>query len=189
MTREFQGDLFNQYDTRDPKLKSAAKKMFSKRIPHVLQVSLDVVVIFAIILILGFVIAFAVGYEMGRKKTYKSEKPVFTVEKKSGQAVPAGSVKRYIPAGGITQTAKNGITVRKYEVGKPYVIQAGIYRDQTVAFKKSQDLKSLGLKSGVMRTQEGFYRVVVGAYDSPKDARIDLERCKSVVKGCFVTKK
>ncbi len=69
MARELQGELFEDLKDKDPQLKQFAKNIFPKRVPGSVQVSVDALILTAIFLVLGLIVAFALGFETGKKKT------------------------------------------------------------------------------------------------------------------------
>jgi len=192
MARESQGELFTDLEHKHPQYNSAAKQLFMRKVPHVLQLSMDVAASAVIVVILAVIVSFVLGYETGRKRATAA----FEGREETNAPAPAGgkgekvvvkeiTIGRAKPAPG-AGTAMAVKPAEKSLPAKPYTIQAGVFRQRKDALDKAAELKKIGLEAMAIE-YKGVYKVCVGSYAGPKEAENDLIRCRIAAGACFVT--
>ncbi|MCK4463492.1 MAG: SPOR domain-containing protein [Candidatus Omnitrophica bacterium] len=180
MQSEYQGELFKEFEKKEGSLKRLTKKILPKRKPHILQIPLENIISFAILVILGFIISFALGVEKGKRHAqvlHKDEKLII-LEAEKVAPMPALEEKEII------KEAPEVIA----EEGKPYTIQLISYKDKKLAQIKVKELETMDIKADVIQRNKWF-QVCVGSYVDKKDAESDLKRFSKEYKGSFLRNK
>ncbi|MDD5439262.1 MAG: SPOR domain-containing protein, partial [Candidatus Omnitrophica bacterium] len=134
--------------------------------PRVMRVSVEGGIIFGIVVMLGFILAFAIGVETGRR---------------NGQA---GATK----ARNTTVAAQKKIGSGIVAPNKPYAIQLVAYRDRSSAVAAVNALKARGIAANV-QFENNIYTVCTGSYKNREEAQLSLKRFVSAYNGAFIRKR
>lgn len=181
MTRDCQGELFEEFSKKEPRLKHLARSILPRRRSRIVQMSLEKVGILAIFVILGFIMFFALGVEIGKKqKGGETNRKILSVSKETSVEPLSKGADTDIPeetsveATGDFEAAK-----------KPYTIQVISYSDKKKAMDKVKELEANGKQASIIQSKQWF-QVCSGAYKNKEDAAYDLEQFSKKYKGCFL---
>lgn len=180
MESEYQGELFKEFEKKEGSIKRLTKKILPKKRPHILQIPLENIIISAILVILGFIMFFALGVEKGKRHTrlLHRDEEVIVLEAEQVRSGPALEEKEPL------KEAPEVIA----EEWKPYTIQLISYKDKKLARIEVKELKAMDIKADIIQRNKWF-QVCAGSYVDKKDAESDLKRFSKEYKGCFLRNK
>lgn len=180
MAREMQGDFFGDSHDEESKLKTFAKSIMPKRIPHLIQISMDVMIFLIIGIVFAIIIAFAFGMERG-KRAYRGAEPKAPVTKILSSNIKEAS-KPIIP------DLQKMSYEKKQTDSLPFTIQIMAYNDKSLAVKKAKEIKNSGIDVFIIKTGK-IYKICSGSYASALSAQEDMKRLSRAYKGSFIKKK
>jgi len=168
MDREQQGELFSDFKDRHSHLNDIARRIMPGQYPRVVRVSVQGMIVFAIIIMLGFILSFAIGVDTGRK--YRDNARGSTSAKKE----PGRSHKA---AGAVLPS-----------INKPFTIQLCSFTDKNAAINAVNIFKAKGLEIITYKTKNG-YALCTGSFATKEEAHSALKRVSLFVNGAFIKKR
>ncbi len=180
MQSGYQGELFKEFEKKESSLKRLTKKILPKRKLHILQIPLENIVSFAILVILGFIVFFALGVEKGKRhaQVLHKDEELIVLETEEVTPMPALEEKE------VVKEAPEVIA----EIEKLYTIQLISYKDKKLARIKVKELEAMNIKADIVQRNKWF-QVCAGSYVDKKNAESDLKKFSKEYKGCFLRNK
>lgn len=172
MDNEYQKEFFDEFKSGDGPLKRFTKNALAKRTPMTLRFQPEQIISLAIIVVLGFVISFALGVEKGKRL-----KPVVETE----EVVLADTVVKETQVAAVRKQVVTAQAPRE----RLYTIQILSYKDEKLALAKVAELKKKKINASVMRENK-LFQVCAGRYADKKEAIGDLRNFLKEYKGCFL---
>jgi len=173
MSEEYQGELFGEFKGKDSSLKRFSKKILPNRKAHIVQIPLEHLISYAILILIGFVLFFALGVEKGKRASQKKPEIVQIL------SVADNKISNVMPEAPIETAEKNQITE------KPYTIQLISYADEKIAMEKIKSLKKDGIDAFTVKSGK-WYQVCANYYTNKNEADNDLKKFGKTYKGCFL---
>ncbi|MBL7158357.1 MAG: SPOR domain-containing protein [Candidatus Omnitrophica bacterium] len=173
MTQEVQKELFKEFKREATGLKRIAGRITQKKKSSSVYFSIESVAVIAIALIMGLVVAFALGVERGKRIAPAPREA----------AIPLKAQKEKVEPKKI-ETKDTKKPLASY----PYLVQLISYKEKRKAEEELRGLSQKGHKALIIPSGEWF-QVCAGGYESFKDAEIAKKEFEKTYIGCFVRKK
>lgn len=166
-----------------------------KRRPTI-NLPIDIVILFSIVLILLLALTFSLGVEHGRKKALLiTEKPQEMNVAYANAALSQPSVPTQItiiPAETKLETVEppKPIETKAKPISNPvsgYIIQLASYKDKTLAVAEAEKLKTKGYKSQI-KENGNYWTVFVCGFASKKEAQNTKLMLSKTYRDCFIKK-
>ena len=149
--------------------------------------------VFAIFVVLGLIIAYALGVESGKRATvYRlPDKPVAKIPEDI--VVFKGKDNQPLEQKRVDQKAVNAdIKAKKAKIKEnlPFTVQIVAYKKLDSAEKKADSLMKSGKKVFIIPNKnKTWYQVCIGAFKNREQAKVLEAEVEKKYKGCFVREK
>jgi len=198
MVRESQGELFEEFSKLErvgkqkTSIKRFARRILPRKRKRIIQFSLESCAFISIVIILGFIILYSLGFENGKKIANKNLAEKTTKENIKKDMYVTGKNSKLADRHGQdildenednNENAKEDEYVHDWE--KPYTIQVISFKVERRAEAKVKALEKLGYEAMIIPSG-AWYQVCVGSYLSEKEAEEDLGRLKTRYRDCYV---
>jgi len=186
--RESQKELFEQYN-------AGSDDTEPRHSPHLYNpsprygVSLEQILIFAVVAIVSLIVVFMLGYFKGKTVTLAPngvaiETPFVQPSKPTLQIRPPSKPVAKKPAKSELKAEVTHNPVASHGK-KPYTIQVVTYRTEDRAKKEISTLRAKGFDSQIIK-RGIYFEVCAGAYSSTKEAQEYLKLLKQTYKDCYI---
>jgi len=152
-----------------------------------LHVPIEHVISLVILVILGFIVSFALGVEKGKRQHASQEAmhPVEVVETAEKVEFKKTDASREPEIEKIGKPIQEKPIVKKE---KPYTIQLVSYKARRDADQKIKRLKAEDIDAFIVHNKKWF-QICSGSYANKKEAEKDLNNLSKKYKGCFLREK
>lgn len=161
MPGEYQEEFFKEFQKEKSKFQKITDKMVQRQRRLYTHMSLENIVVAAIIAIMCLIVAFAFGVERGKKLISHAPQKV-EIPYREKEIAPQ-------------------------EMDKPYTIQLISYAKEERAEKEKNKLLKKNIYTFIIQSGK-WYQVCAGGYADIKEAKAALEEFSKDYKGCFIRK-